>query len=159
MAEHPQHRVPSAAREPDLAITRVFDAPPERVWREWTSPEAFADWFGGPQSEVPLSSVQIDVRPGGAWRATMFSGSDRREIRWVGEYQEVVEPERLVFTVSDRPEEDVYELVTVVLIDLGDGRTEMRFEQRGHMRPDQYERAGQGWGTFFDRIAERLAGG
>jgi hypothetical protein len=33
----------------------------------------------------------------------------------------------------------------------------MHFEQRGYMRPEQYERAKQGWGTFFDRIAERLA--
>jgi uncharacterized protein YndB with AHSA1/START domain len=140
-------------------MTRVFDAPPERVWREWTSPEAFADWFGGPQSEVPLSSVSMDVRPGGAWRATMFAGPDRREIRWVGEYQEVAEPERLVFTVTDRPEEEAYELVTVVLTDLGDGRTEMRFEQRGHMRPDEYDRAQTGWGGFFARIDERLAAG
>ena len=52
----------------------------------------------------------------------MFAGPERREIRWKGEYHEVVEPERLVFTVSDQPGEE-YELVTVVLNDLGDGRT------------------------------------
>ena len=33
---------------------RVFDAPRELVWKEWTEPERFADWFGGTQSEVPL---------------------------------------------------------------------------------------------------------
>jgi hypothetical protein len=38
-------------------------------------------------------------------------------------------------------------LVTVVLTDLGDGRTEMLFEQRGSMRPERYERAKEGWGT------------
>jgi uncharacterized protein YndB with AHSA1/START domain len=86
----------------------------------------------------------------------MFAGPERREIRWKGEYVEVVEPERLVFTVSDRDDEQ-YELVTVVLADLGDGATEMRFEQRGHMSAEQYRQAEQGWGTFFDRIAERLA--
>ena len=141
-----------------ISITRVFDAPRERVWQEWTEPAAFADWFGGPTSEVPVSSVSMDVRPGGAWRATMFAGADRREIRWKGEYHEVVEPERLVFTVSDQPGEE-YGLVIVVLNDLGDGRTEMLFEQRGPMRPEDYERAAQGWGMFFDRIAERLATG
>jgi uncharacterized protein YndB with AHSA1/START domain len=87
----------------------------------------------------------------------MFSGPGRREIRWSGEYREVDEPERLVFTVSDRPEEDAYELVSVILSDLGDGRTEMLFEQSGRMRPEEYERAKQGWGGFFDRIGERLA--
>ena len=143
--------------EPGIRVTRVFEAPRERVWTEWTRPEAFADWFGGPESEVPLESVSMDVRPGGTWRATMFSGPGRREIRWSGEYREVDEPERLVFTVSDRPDEDAYELVSVVLSDLGDGRTEMRFEQRGHMSPDQYDRARNGWATFFARIDERLA--
>jgi uncharacterized protein YndB with AHSA1/START domain len=139
-----------------ITITRVFDAPPERVWREWTEPEAFADWFGGSASEVPLHTVSMDVRPGGSWRLTMYADPGRREIHWKGEYREVAEPERLVFTVSDQPGDEAYELVTVVLTDLGDGRTEMFFEQRGHMSADEYERAGQGWSSFFDRIAERL---
>jgi len=137
-------------------LTRVFEAPRERVWAGWTEPESFADWYGGAQSEVPLDSVSMDVRPGGAWRLKMFAGPGRVEIDWHGEYLEVDPPERLVFTVSDRPG-DRYELVTVVFTDLGDGRTEMHLEQRGHMEPEQYERAKQGWGSFFDRIDERLA--
>ena len=92
--------------EAGITITRVFDAPRERVWREWTEPERFADWFGGAESEVPVSTVSMDVRPGGAWRATMFAGPGRREIQWKGEYREVVEPERLVFTISDQPGDD-----------------------------------------------------
>jgi uncharacterized protein YndB with AHSA1/START domain len=142
-----------------FTTTRVFDAPRRRVWQEWTEPERFADWFGGTECEVPLSTVAMDVRSGGAWRATMLCGPDRRLIRWKGEYREVAPPERLVFTISDQPGDERYELVTVVLIELGDGRTEMRFEQRGHQRPDQYDRAKQGWGTFFARIDERLAAG
>jgi uncharacterized protein YndB with AHSA1/START domain len=141
-----------------FTTTRVFSAPRERVWREWTEPERFADWFGGLECEIPLSTVSMDVRPGGALRATMFCGPARREIRWTGEYREVAAPERLVFTVSDQPGDDRYELVTVVLTDLGDGRTEMRFEQRGHKRPDEYDHTKQGWGTFFERLDERLAG-
>jgi uncharacterized protein YndB with AHSA1/START domain len=150
MAEQPSD-------QPGISITRVFDAPRERVWREWTEPEPFADWFGGPQCEVPLDSVEMDVRPGGRFRLTMLIGS--REVDWKGEYLEVVEPERLVFTISDQPGDDRYELVTVVLTDLGDGRTEMLMEQRGHLGPEQYEAAKTGWGGFFDRVAERLAGG
>jgi uncharacterized protein YndB with AHSA1/START domain len=142
-----------------IVLARAFDAPRELVWLEWTEPERFADWFGGPEAEVPLTSVTMDVREGGAWRATMFFGPDRREIRWKGEYREVVEPERLVFTISDRPDEDAYELVTVVLRDLGDGRTEMDFRQGGVRTPEQYRRTAEGWTGFFDRIDERLAGG
>jgi uncharacterized protein YndB with AHSA1/START domain len=140
-----------------ISLTRVFDAPRERVWSEFTQPEGFADWFGGPGAEVPLDTVAMDVRPGGAWRCTMFAGPRRIEIRWKGEYVEVDEPERLVFTISDQPHDDRYELIVIVLIDLGDGRTEMRFEQHGYMEPAQYGPAERGWGSFFDRLAERLA--
>jgi uncharacterized protein YndB with AHSA1/START domain len=89
----------------------------------------------------------------------MFFGPERHEIHWWGEYREVVEPERLVLTLSDQPEPDRYELVTVVLTDVGDGRTEMLLQQRGDMRPEQYDAAGKGWGKFLDRMAERLAAG
>ena len=138
-----------------ITIRRVFDAPRGRVWQEWSEPERFADWFGGPEAEIPLETITMDVRPGGAWHATMFFGSDRRVIQWKGEYLEVVAPERLVLTFSDGPDE-VYELVTVVLNDLGSERTEMLFEQRGHMRPEEYDRAKDGWGGFFDRMEARL---
>ena len=142
--------------EHGIRIRRVFDASRERVWAEWTTPEAFADWFGGPDNKVPLESVSMDVRPGGAWRLTMFAEPGRRRIEWKGQYQEVNEPERLAFTVSDQPHDERYELVIVELRDLGDGRTEMHFEQRGFLSPEQYEYTKQGWGTFFDRLAERL---
>jgi uncharacterized protein YndB with AHSA1/START domain len=143
--------------EEGFTTTRVFDAARERVWSEWTEPDRFADWFGGTECDVPLSTVSMDVRPGGSWRATMFCDPGRREIRWTGEYREVAAPERLVFTITDQPDGARYELVTVVLADLGDGRTEMLFEQRGHMRPDEYDRAKHGWRAFFDRMTARLA--
>jgi uncharacterized protein YndB with AHSA1/START domain len=140
-----------------LEIVRVFDAPREVVWREFTEPEAFADWFGGAEAEVPLDSVSMDVREGGAWRLTMFAGPARMEIPWEGEYTEVVPPERLVFTITDEPGNPERDVCTVVLAEAGDGRTEMRFSQTGgHMPPESYERAKQGWGKFFDRMDERL---
>jgi uncharacterized protein YndB with AHSA1/START domain len=141
--------------ENGITIKRVFEATREQVWKEWTEPERFADWYGGSEAEIPVSSVSMDVREGGQWKATMLFGS--REIHWDGEYREVAEPERLVFTVSDEPDGDAYELCTVVLTDLGDGRTEMTLTQRGDMTPEQYERAGAGWGKFFDRMEEDLA--
>lgn len=149
----------AGASEYGIRIRRVFDAPRERVWREWTDPASFADWYGGPEWEVPLPSVTMDVRPGGSLRLTMFGPhEDRRRIDWEGEYLEVDAPARLVFTIRDRPGTEDFELVTVVLRELGDSRTEMLFEQRGSMSPEQYERATGGWGKFFDRLDERLTG-
>jgi uncharacterized protein YndB with AHSA1/START domain len=141
-----------------ITIRRVFAAPRERVWREWTEPECFADWFGG-GAEVPLDTVSMDVRPGGAWSLTMLADGGGRRIDWHGEYRDVVEPEHLSFTVSDQPG-DASELVTVVLRDLGDGRTEMLFQQGGgNLTAEQYEQASQGWSGFFDRVEARLADG
>jgi uncharacterized protein YndB with AHSA1/START domain len=139
-----------------ITITRVFDAPRELVFKAWTEPARFVRWFGPRDSEVPLSTVAMDVRPGGAWRATMFAGPDRRRIQWRGVYHEVVEPERLVFTITDQPDGE-HEVVTVILSDLGDDKTEMVFHQGGHLPPDEYRRAGQGWSSFFERMAEHLA--
>jgi uncharacterized protein YndB with AHSA1/START domain len=142
-----------------FTVTRIFDAPRERVWSEWTEPERFAGWYGGPQAEIPLDTVSMDVREGGSWRATMFFGAARREIRWEGDYLEVAAPERLVFTITDQPGSEQRDRCTVVLTDLGDGRTEMRFEQSGGgLTPEGYEAAKRGWGGFFDHMAERLAG-
>jgi uncharacterized protein YndB with AHSA1/START domain len=137
-----------------LELTRIFDAPRERLWREWTEPERFADWFGGREADIPLDSVSMDVRQGGTWQATMHR--DGVETRWEGVYREVVEPARLVLTFSAQPGEDAHELVTVVFIDLGDGRTEMRLTQRGTLSRDLYEQSLAGWSSFLDRLAERL---
>ena len=52
--------------------------------------------------------------------------------------------------------DEQYALVTVVLNDLGDGRTEMQFSQTGPLPPEMYERTKEGWGKFFDRVDERL---
>jgi uncharacterized protein YndB with AHSA1/START domain len=145
---------------PGLTLTRLFDAPRELVFRAWTEPARFAQWFGGRDATIPLDTVVMDVRPGGAWRATMFAGPDRVEIPWRGQFLEVEPPERLVFTLSDRPGDapnDEAELVTVTFADLG-GRTEMVMHQSGgHLSPEEYARAGQGWGGFFDYLAELLA--
>ena len=141
--------------ERTIEIVRVFEAPGERLWQEWTEPERFADWFGGVESEVPLSSVEMDVREGGGWRLTMLA--QRGEMFWHGFYKEVMEPSRVVFTITDVPPPTAdYHLITVELADLGGNLTEMRFEQRGPMPEEQVEAAGAGWGGFFDRIAERL---
>jgi uncharacterized protein YndB with AHSA1/START domain len=143
------------ADETGFDLSWTFDAPREEVWREWTEPERFADWYGGPQGEIPLETVSMDVREGGRWNLVMIYGPS--EIHWDGEYLEVSEPERLVFTVRDQPEVDLFELCTVVLIDLGGGRTEMRFSQKGSMPRESYRPAKEGWGGFFERMAERLA--
>ena len=142
---------------PDIDLIWTFDAPRQEVWREWTEPERFADWYGGPTYPIATDEISMDVREGGKWSAVMRGPNDH-VIHWDGEYLEVRAPERLSFTVSDQPDEDVYDICTVELTDLAGTRTEMRFTQSGgHMPAEAYRRAEEGWGGFFKRIEERLA--
>ncbi len=98
----------------------------------------------------------MDLRPGGAWRATMFAGPERVEIPWKGVYLEVTPPERLVFTLTDQPT-DEGEVVTVELTELG-GQTQMVFHQGGgHLDEAGYAGAKAGWQVFFDELAVNLA--
>jgi uncharacterized protein YndB with AHSA1/START domain len=141
-----------------ITITRIFSAPRERVFDAWTSPEDFSAWFGGPASEVPVESVRMDVRPGGAWRATMFAGPDRLEIPWSGRFIDVDRPSRLVLTLSDVEGDiqaaDESEWVTVVFAEV-EGGTQLVFHQGGgHLDAAEYERARAGWLSFFDALAE-----
>jgi uncharacterized protein YndB with AHSA1/START domain len=144
------------ATDDGITMTRVFDAPRELVFAAWTEPERFAYWFGGAGTEVPTSSVAMDVRPGGQWKATMLLDNDQR-IDWHGEFREVDAPARLVLTISDQPG-DVFELLTVELKDLGGGRTEMSFSQTGgQMDVQGYEGAMNGWTGFFEALTQHLA--
>jgi uncharacterized protein YndB with AHSA1/START domain len=134
-------------------ITRTFAAPRDLVFEAWVSPLQFARWFGGSGVEVPPDSVEMDVRPGGAWKATMILGGEMPDINWFGEYVEVDRPSKLVLTLTDRPG-DARETVSVTFAEVADG-TEMVFHQSGgNLDAAEYERVTAGWQTFFDAMNE-----
>ncbi|MGZ8601553.1 MAG: SRPBCC family protein [Actinomycetota bacterium] len=156
----PAEGVVSASSDADgIVIVRVFDAPRELVFEAWTEPERFATWFGEHGSSIPLERISMDARPGGAWSALMIHGPERIEIPFAGEFREVVEPELVELTLVDPgdPDSGMIEVLRAEFRDLGDGRTEMTFTQRGNLPPDEYSRAMRGSLIFFDRLAEHLS--
>jgi len=60
-----------AATKSDLVITRLFDAPVERVWDAWTDPEQVMRWWGPNGFTAPLA--RIDFREGGTSLVCMRS--------------------------------------------------------------------------------------
>jgi len=60
----------------EITLSRVFDAPPELVYRAFVDPDQLCQWFGPEGFSVPYESVQIDARPGGFQRLVMVSDSD-----------------------------------------------------------------------------------
>lgn len=133
----------TSARE--ITITRVFDAPRERVWRAWTEPTEIARWWGKRGWSTPPESVTLDVRPGGTFRLNSINDEDGREMPLDTTFREVVEPERLRFGEA-----------TVTFTDLGDGRTEMVFHTTVRMTADTLRTATGGLASAFDRLTDHL---
>ncbi len=81
-----------------VVIERVVDAPVELVWKMWTEPEHFAASYGPDGAAIPV--VTMDVRVGGARRVCMEMQTPEGAVRmwFAGEFREVVENERLVYT-------------------------------------------------------------
>ena len=83
-----------------IVITREFEAPKHLVYRTCTEPDLIARWWSGERGEV--TSVDVDLRVGGAWRYVMRA-NEGFEVAFHGEYREIVPNERIVST-------EVYEM-------------------------------------------------
>ena len=156
MAARKSNPVTTAA-EPELVITRLFDAPRSLVFDAWTKPEHLEHWQGAPRG-FTVTAHDVDLRPGGAFRICMRSpeGVDH----WLqGVYREIVKPERLVFThvwldAQGRPGKET--VVTITLTERG-GKTELTLLQTGFGSVESRDGHKEGWNSTFDRLAEYLA--
>lgn len=79
----------------DLALTRIIDAPCEKVFKAWTDPALLMQWFAPKPWTTP--KVQTDVRVGGSNLFVMASPEGKEfPNTWV--CLEAVANKRLVFT-------------------------------------------------------------
>ena len=78
-----------------ILITREFDAPRHLVYRAYTTPELIRRWWAGDRGQV--TSAEVDLRPGGSWRYVMVANAGF-EVAFHGEYQEIIDGERIVAT-------------------------------------------------------------
>jgi uncharacterized protein YndB with AHSA1/START domain len=138
----------------EFTITRLFNAPRELVFKAWTDPAHLAAWLGPKGTRTPLSSIEIDLRPGGRWRACMVREDNGHEFPSGGEYREIVEPERLVFTWA-LDDKGSTSLVTVTFADHG-GKTEMTFHQAGFRDDGERDGVEWGWSSAFERLTEHV---
>jgi uncharacterized protein YndB with AHSA1/START domain len=139
-----------------FTVTRTFDAPRELVYDAWVTPEHFSQWFGTDAVAVPLETLSMDVREGGAWNAIMHL-PDGNTIDWTGEFVTLDRPVGLALTMTDRPAEPARALVTVALTEI-DGGTEMVMTQSGDVDgfgEEQIAATIAGYNGFFD-VMERL---
>ena len=140
----------------DMTLERVFDAAPELVWRMWTDPDHFSQWYG--PVGVAVSEARMDVRIGGRRDVEMTANDGSMQVRFSGEYLEVVEQVRLVYTeamtdADGNPQSPDTE-VTVELEDLG-GRTRLVLTHAGL---PQDSHGATGWAMALDKLAAHLGG-
>ena len=58
------------SRNPAAVISRACDAPRELVYRAFSDPDHFAEWWGPIGNSLPRDEIDFDVRPGGYQRWT-----------------------------------------------------------------------------------------
>lgn len=87
---------PIAKSDPrEVVVTRLFDADRLRVFAAWTTAEHLKQWFA--PAGYTVNFCTVDFRVGGAWRLGLM-GPTGREVWARGVFQEIVAPERIVFT-------------------------------------------------------------
>ena len=151
----------TAKAEHELVLERVFEAPPEKVYRCWTEEALLKQWF------VPapwtISSVDQDQRPGGACCVTMRD-PDGNEFPNPGVYLELIPDRRIVFTDAFQagwiPAGQPFMVATVEFEPLDGGRTKYTATAR-HWTAEakaQHEQMGfhEGWGKCADQLADLL---
>ncbi|MES2361243.1 MAG: SRPBCC family protein [Pseudomonadota bacterium] len=155
---NPTSAAPASDRE--LLLTRLIDAPREKVFQAWTDPKLLVQWF----TPKPWQTVraEVDVRPGGASLIVM-RGPDGTEFPNRGVYLEVVPNQRLVFTDAFteawKPSEKPFMTGVLTFEDEG-GKTRYTArvlhwtvaDREAHEKMGFYE----GWGKATEQLAELI---
>ena len=106
----------------ELVYVRIYDAPRELVFDAWTNPKHLPNWWG--PNGFTLTIRSIDVRPGGVWRFVMH-GPDGRDYENRITYQEIVRPERLVYSHGGGDDVEPVQFQTTVTFEDHGGRTKL----------------------------------
>ena len=155
----PDDNVPQDA----VVIERCFDAPVDLIWQMWTDPEHFKAWYGPDGAIIPVA--KMDVRVGGTRLVCMEiqSPNGAMQMWFTGEYLEVVEHRRLVYTESMSDEhgtvtpapDGAHPSTTEVRVELEDlgNRTRLVLVHAGI----PYDSPGAaGWTMALDKFAAHL---
>ncbi|KHL11776.1 uncharacterized protein YndB with AHSA1/START domain [Mumia flava] len=154
--------MPTETETPQIAISRVVDAPRELAYRAFTEPAHFAAWWGPTGSSLPHEEIAFDVRPGGRLRWVEVSADDPTvRVRVAVDLTEVVDGEVVDgrYHLSGRLPGgiDAFETrIRVEFFDEPDGRT--RLEIRQWVPADVSSGAEAGWREALTTLDATLAG-
>ncbi len=145
----------------ELVLTRLIDAPREKLYRCWTEPALLKRWFAPLHVETP--HAELDVRPGGASLIVMRAPNGA-EMPMRGLYLDVVPNERLVstdaYTSAWEPSEKPF-LTIILTFEDEAGKTRYTARVRHWTVADReaHEKMGfhEGWGKCADQLEALVA--
>ena len=137
----------------ELSMTREFDAPRELVFKAFTDPKLFAQWWGPRRYKNHIETY--DARPGGMWRVVQ-QGDDGAEHGFRGVHHDVVAPERIVATFEYEGYPGHVTLQTLKLEALGN-KTRMVAQNVFQSVADRDGMVASGMREGADESYERLA--
>ena len=140
----------------EVLITRIFDAPRERVFKAWTDPDEVAEWYGPEQFDTPRERIHIDLRVGGRYALTMIQRDNGAEFPAVYEIVELVEPELLVLRSEPMPEYGMPDPI-VTRVEFHDHGAKTRMTLSDGPYPTNRSHAEAGWSAAFDKLARFVA--
>jgi uncharacterized protein YndB with AHSA1/START domain len=142
----------------EIAMTRVFDAPRQRVFDAWTKPELLRQWFGR-RGDV-LSVCEVDLRVGGTYRF-VWQLREGGEMGMGGEYREIDAPGLLVSTEVFDEYAEMGPAVNTMVLEERHAKTTMTITSRYNSKEtrDAVIESGMEGGAneSFDRLSELLA--
>jgi uncharacterized protein YndB with AHSA1/START domain len=149
---------PAAPEDQEVLITRIFDAPRERVFRAWTVPDEVAAWYGPEHFDTPRERIHIDLRVGGRYELTMVQRASGAEFAIGYDILELVEPELIVLRSDPMPEAGMHEPV-VLRVEFHDHGAKTRMTLSDGPYPSEgSSHADAGWSAAVDKLAALVAG-
>jgi len=140
---------------PTLRMERTFDAPAQRVFDAWTSPEVLRRWWHA-EHDWETTLAEVDLRVGGAVRIVMRDPEKDAEYGGGGQYLEIDPPRRLVFTWYW--DGNATRQVIEVDFEEGDGGvTTVRFTHRDLWDEEAVRDHEDGWSNCFENLDGVLA--
>ncbi|MBJ7331130.1 MAG: SRPBCC domain-containing protein [Solirubrobacteraceae bacterium] len=147
---------PDAVGLREIAVSRVYAAPRELVWRAWTEPERLVTWWGKRGHLAQPDSLVLEPWPGGRFHVTTRHEETGYEMTTRAVFRDVVALERLVFTEHDRgPNGEATESV-VIFTDLGGGRTALDLHTSITTTEEIHRAAVAGLTSALERLGESL---
>jgi uncharacterized protein YndB with AHSA1/START domain len=151
----------SPTSDRDLVLTRLINAPREKVYRAWTEPALLKQFFAPKPYTTPV--VELDVRPGGTSHVIMRDPQGN-DMPCPGVYLEVVPNERIVFTDAYtkawEPSEKPF-MTAILTFENENGKTRYTARARHWTVADReaHEKMGfhQGWGQVADQLEALVA--